>query len=271
MTQLVQTIIFGLLVGGVYALMSSGFTLTFGVMKVLNLAHAATIVLAAFITSWIWDHTGIDPLVVGVLLTPVHVRLGWLFYKAVIARVQRIDPELTLVATFGVAIAAGGVMSLIWGTETRTVTPSYFNTSLKHRRPRHPPRPALRMRRSTGHAGAAACALRLHVPRSSDSSRARPAGTAHPSSASTSSALWRSMFAISSATTGVRRGRAVRAVSVRARLAHRLDRTGALRRDPGRPRQLRRRRRRRRTPRRQRGDDRLVPRYRGGPLRFPTS
>ncbi len=129
MTLLVQTLIFGLLTGGVYALMAAGFTLTFGVMKVLNLAHAATLVLAAFLTSWIWDHTGVDPLVVGVLLTPLMYVIGWLFYKAVIARVQRIDPELTLVATFGVAIAAGGVMSLVWGTETRTVTPSYFNTS----------------------------------------------------------------------------------------------------------------------------------------------
>ena len=131
MTLLLQTIIFGLLVGGVYALMSSGFTLTFGVMKVLNLAHAATFVLAAFLTSWLWDHTGVDPLLAGVLLTPVMYVIGWVFYKTVIARVQRIDPELTLVATFGVAIATGGVMSLIWGTETRTVTPSYFNTSIK--------------------------------------------------------------------------------------------------------------------------------------------
>ena len=131
MILLLQTLIFGLLVGGVYALMSSGFTLTFGVMKVLNLAHAATIVLAAFLTSWLWDHTGIDPLVVGVVLTPVMYVVGWLFYKLVIARTERIDHELTMVATFGAAIAAGGVMSLIWGTEVRVVTPSYFNSSIK--------------------------------------------------------------------------------------------------------------------------------------------
>ena len=78
MILLLQTIIFGVLVGGVYPLMSSGFTLTFGVMKVLNLAHAATIVLAAFLTSWLWDHTGIDPLVAGVVLTPVMYAVGWL-------------------------------------------------------------------------------------------------------------------------------------------------------------------------------------------------
>ena len=131
MILLLQTLIFGLLVGGVYALMSSGFTLTFGVMKVLNLAHAATIVLAAFMTSWLWDHTGIDPLVAGVVLTPVMYVVGWLFYKLVVARTERIDHEMTMVATFGAAIAAGGVMALVWGTEIRVVTPSYFNTSIK--------------------------------------------------------------------------------------------------------------------------------------------
>ena len=53
------------------------------------------------------------------------------FYKLVIARTERIDHELTMVATFGAAIAAGGVMALIWGTEVRVVTPSYFNSSIK--------------------------------------------------------------------------------------------------------------------------------------------
>ena len=46
MTELVQTIVFGLLVGGVYALLASGLTLIFGVMKVINVAHGAFLILA---------------------------------------------------------------------------------------------------------------------------------------------------------------------------------------------------------------------------------
>lgn len=129
MTLLVQTLVLGLLVGGVYALMSSGFTLVFGVMRVINLAHAAMIVVAGFLTWSIWERTGLDPLLVGVLLSPVMYGLGWLLYTGVVARVHHIDHELTMVATFGVAIAIGGVLSLVWGTEARTATPSYFNTS----------------------------------------------------------------------------------------------------------------------------------------------
>lgn len=129
MTLLVQTVILGLLVGGVYALMSSGFSLVFGVMRIINLAHGAMIVLAAFLTWWMWDRTGIDPLLIGIVITPVMYGIGWLLYRIVIARVHRIDHELAMVASFGVAIAAGGVMSLIWGTEVRSATPGYFNTS----------------------------------------------------------------------------------------------------------------------------------------------
>ena len=129
MILLVQTVVLGLLAGGVYALMSSGFTLIFGVMKVLNLAHAATIVLAAFLTWWVWQRTGLDPLLVGVLVGPLMYGVGWLLYRGVVARVQRIDHELTLVASFGVATALGGVMALVWGTDARAATPSYFNSS----------------------------------------------------------------------------------------------------------------------------------------------
>ncbi|TDD63244.1 branched-chain amino acid ABC transporter permease [Kribbella antibiotica] len=131
MTLLVQTVILGLLVGGVYALMSSGFSLVFGVMRIINLAHGAMIVLAAFLSWWVWDRTGIDPLLVGVIITPVMYVVGRVLYRLVIARVHRIDHELAMVASFGVAIAAGGVMALIWGTEVRSATPSYFNTSFQ--------------------------------------------------------------------------------------------------------------------------------------------
>lgn len=130
MTLLIQTLVFGALIGGVYALMSSGFTLVFGVMKVINLAHGALLILGAFLAWWIWERTGIDPLLAGIGTCVVMYGVGWLLYKAVIARVLRIDPELTLVASFGVAVVLGGVMALIWGTEARGATPQYFNTSI---------------------------------------------------------------------------------------------------------------------------------------------
>lgn len=131
MTFLVQTLIFGVLIGGVYALMSTGFTLIFGVMKVINLAHGILLILAAYLSWWLWDRTGVDPLLLGIGVCAVMYGVGWLLYKTVISRVQRIDPELTLVASFGMAVAGSGVLALIWGTAPRAATPSYFNTSLQ--------------------------------------------------------------------------------------------------------------------------------------------
>ena len=130
MTFLFQTLILGTLVGGVYALMASGFTLTFGVLRIINLAHPAMLVIGAYLSWWLWQRTGVDPLLAGVGICAVMYGIGWLLYQ-VIARVQRIDHELTLVASFGVAVAAGGVLAFVFGTEVRTATPSYFNTSFQ--------------------------------------------------------------------------------------------------------------------------------------------
>mgnify|MGYP003288281365 CR=1 FL=1 len=58
MTQLAQTIILGLLIGGVYALLASGLTLIFGVMDVVNVAQGALIILSAFLTWALWMDGG---------------------------------------------------------------------------------------------------------------------------------------------------------------------------------------------------------------------
>jgi branched-chain amino acid transport system permease protein len=129
MTLFIQTLVFGVLAGGVYALMSSGFALVFGVMRVINLAHGLLLILAAYLTWYAWDRTGIDPLLLGCGVSVVMYGVGWALYKTVVARVQRIDPELTLVASFGAAVAGAGVIALIAGTEARAATPSYFNGS----------------------------------------------------------------------------------------------------------------------------------------------
>ena len=62
MTELIQALVFGVLTGGVYALMATGLTLTFGVMKIVNLAQGAFLILSAYLCYTLWAHLGIDPL-----------------------------------------------------------------------------------------------------------------------------------------------------------------------------------------------------------------
>src|SRR6266545_3760227 len=80
--KLAQTVLLGLLTGGVYALLASGLTLVFGVMRIINVAQGALLILAALFTFEIWRRTGLDPLLAIVVTTPLMFGIGGLLYLA---------------------------------------------------------------------------------------------------------------------------------------------------------------------------------------------
>jgi branched-chain amino acid transport system permease protein len=127
--QLVQTIILGLLLGGVYALMASGLTLIFGVMHIINVAQGAFLVLAALVTWELWKTTGIDPLVTMLATTPLMFGVGYLVYKLLLERISGAAPSMTVLLTFGLALVIEGGMGIVTRNVFRSVTPSYFNSS----------------------------------------------------------------------------------------------------------------------------------------------
>jgi branched-chain amino acid transport system permease protein len=129
MTQLLQTIVLGLLLGGVYALAASGLTLIFGVMKVINIAHGAYVIVAAFITYWLWDTVGIDPLLAIVITTPIVFGLGWITYKVVVSPIRTAPMASTVLLTFGLALVLEGAMGVIWGNNSTAIRPSYGDES----------------------------------------------------------------------------------------------------------------------------------------------
>src|SRR5258708_12348404 len=92
MTELAQTLVFGVLIGSVYALMATGLTLTFGVMKIVNMAQGAFLVLSAYLCYGLWSRFGIDPLLGGFIVTVPMAILGVPLSRLVIPRVQRIHP-----------------------------------------------------------------------------------------------------------------------------------------------------------------------------------
>jgi branched-chain amino acid transport system permease protein len=128
-TQLIQTLILGVLVGGVYALVASGLTLIFGVMRVINIAHGAFLILAAFMTYSIWHAWGLDPLVAIVFTTPVMFALGWLIYVAAVRRIRGAHMSSSVLLTFALALVVEGLMGIIWGNTSHSVRPAYFNES----------------------------------------------------------------------------------------------------------------------------------------------
>lgn len=131
MTGFIQTIVLGLLTGGVYALAASGLTLVFGVMNVINVAHGALLILSAYLTWVIWRETGLDPLVIAVLTTPMMFVLGWVIYWVAVRRVRAAGASMTVLLTFAIALIIEGSLGRIWKGVFRAVTPSYFNEAIK--------------------------------------------------------------------------------------------------------------------------------------------
>lgn len=129
MTEFAQNLLLGLLLGGVYALAAGGLTLIFGVMRVINIAHGAFLILGAFITYSLWDVLGIDPLLGIVLTTPIVFVLGWLTYKVLVAPIRTAPMASTVLLTFGLALVIEGAMGEIWGNNATAIRPSYADES----------------------------------------------------------------------------------------------------------------------------------------------
>lgn len=129
MTELLQALVLSLLVGGIYALVASGLTLIFGVMRVINIAHGAFLILGAFITYTVWDQIGLDPLLGVVITTPVVFGLGWLIYRLVVRPIRNAPMSSTVLLTFGLALVTEGVMGVIWGNDSTSIRASYIDQS----------------------------------------------------------------------------------------------------------------------------------------------
>ena len=131
MTQFLQAVVLGLLIGGVYALMASGLTLIFGVMRIINIAQGAFLILVAMITWWLWHETGIDPILASVITAPLMFGFGWVVHRLLISRVSGESSSMSILLTFGFAMVIEGVLDITAGNRFRSATPSYFDESFR--------------------------------------------------------------------------------------------------------------------------------------------
>ncbi|RPI21613.1 MAG: branched-chain amino acid ABC transporter permease, partial [Actinobacteria bacterium] len=113
MSNALQVLILGLLLGGVYALMAAGLTLAFGVMRIVNLAHAVMIVASAYIAYFAFENLGIDPIVAVVIIMPTMFAIGLLTYVVLFTRIEGTARyvEMTVLLTFAVAISIEGLLA----------------------------------------------------------------------------------------------------------------------------------------------------------------
>jgi branched-chain amino acid transport system permease protein len=130
MHALIQGVILGILTGGVYALMASGQTLIFGIMKVINLAQGAMVILAAYLAYQLFVSFGVDPFLAIPVTTVLMFAVGFGVQVAFLRPLRREDKvELSLLVTFAVALLIEGVLSVIWKTTHRGINTGYANDS----------------------------------------------------------------------------------------------------------------------------------------------
>ena len=125
MSDLAQLIVSGLLLGGVYALVSVGLTLVFGVIRLVNFAHGEFLMLAMYLTYFLFQRFGIDPLLAIVLVAPALYLFG-VIVELVIIRPTLDAPHVVQVfATLGLSIVMQNLALFFWSANFRSVTTWY--------------------------------------------------------------------------------------------------------------------------------------------------
>jgi branched-chain amino acid transport system permease protein len=126
----VQACILGVLTGGVYALMASGLTLVFGVMRVINVAQGALVILSAYVSYALFRHLHVDPFLSVLIVAPLMFALGvgvqLLFIRSL--RSEQAE-ELSLLITWALALGIEGILGAVYQTTYRATDTSYANSS----------------------------------------------------------------------------------------------------------------------------------------------
>lgn len=125
MQLLAQDLVNGILAGGILALVALGFSLVWGIMNIINLAHGAFIMLGAYVTYQLYQSFHVDPFLSLPISFVALFVLGWLIQRYLINWVARAPILTTFLLTFGLSLLIVNVALIIWTGDTRGVTTSY--------------------------------------------------------------------------------------------------------------------------------------------------
>jgi branched-chain amino acid transport system permease protein len=119
--QLVETLLNGVLLGGLYGLIGLGLSINFGTMRVVHLAHGDLIVLAAYFLVVVLVPAGIPPLLAAALVVPALFAAGWALQRFLVGRSLGRGVLPPLIVTFGVSMVVQNLI-LHWATaDARTL------------------------------------------------------------------------------------------------------------------------------------------------------
>ena len=129
---LANAVVAGLLLGGFYAAVTIGVTISFGMLDIVNIAHPAFIMLGSFVAYFVNQTFGVDPVVIGVVFTPAFFLLGMAIYRIYYNSFEKRGQESIrgLAFFFGVLFIGEVALILTFGVDYRSVDAAYIGTSV---------------------------------------------------------------------------------------------------------------------------------------------
>lgn len=125
MDQLLQALVSGLLLGGFYAVMVLGFSVIWGVMGVINLAHGEFLMIGAYLAWGLFQFFGLDPFMALALILPLMFLVGYLLQFLLINRLVERPHLMVLLVSFGVSIALANLFKILFTSDPRNVPVAY--------------------------------------------------------------------------------------------------------------------------------------------------
>jgi branched-chain amino acid transport system permease protein len=129
MTGFIDTVLAGILLGGIYALFALGLSLIFGIMRLVNLAHGDLILLAAYLVMTVTTALGLPLAVATVVIIAAMFALGFILQRLVLERLLGDDILPPLLVTFGLSIIIQNGLLLVFGADSRRLQAGAFESS----------------------------------------------------------------------------------------------------------------------------------------------
>lgn len=126
-----QILLNGIFLGAIYANIAVGFSLAWGVMDVINVAHGTMIVVGAFVTFFLFKYCGLDPFLSIPFSMFILFLIGYYTQKYLLNFVVKVGIFLSLILTFGLDLVLINVVLLIFTGDYRSVTTAYSGTNFQ--------------------------------------------------------------------------------------------------------------------------------------------
>lgn len=124
-----DTLIQGVLLGGLYALFAAGLSLVFGIMRLVNLAHGDLIVAAAYLILVLVSLTGLHPILAALIAAPLMFAAGWALQKVVLNRTLGDDLLSPLLVTFGLSVVLQNALLEGFSADSQRLPPGELATA----------------------------------------------------------------------------------------------------------------------------------------------